>query len=162
MCTNVNLMPESMYQLVFNDPHTEKIAKNDIDLTVYTRHSIDIIGKCTFYMLNKATKQPIKVDFYIVKEEGSVLLSCKTVFQLQLLEVKLWLEYLPPRATLISSAADHPKREVHAQSTTSVLHTSYSTEPQENTPRRVKIVKSKEQILEQYPELFKGIGRFPG
>ena len=64
-----------MYQLVFNDPHTAKLAKNDIDLTVYTRHSIDLIGKCTFYMLSKATKQPIKVDFYIAKEEGRVLLS---------------------------------------------------------------------------------------
>ena len=110
-CADVNLMPESVYQLVFNDPHTAKIAKNDIDLTVYTRHSVDFIGKCTFYMLNKATKQPIKVDFYIGKEEGSVLLSQQTVFQLQLLEVKPRLEYLPPRATLISSAADHPKKK---------------------------------------------------
>ena len=59
---------------------------------------------------------------------------------------------------LISSAANHPKREIQAQSTTSVLPTSTSTIPQENTPRRVKIVKSKEQIHEQYPELFKGIG----
>ena len=64
--------------------------------------------------------------------------------------------------TLISSAANHPKREVHAQSTSSIPPTSTSTVPQENTPRRVKIVKSKEQIQEQYPKLFKGIGRFPG
>ena len=145
-------MSESMYQLVFSDPHTAKLAKNDIDLTVYTRHSVDLIGKCTFYMLSKATKQPIKVDFYTVKEEGSILFSQETVFQLQLLDVKPRLEYLPPRATLISSTADHPKREVHAQSTTSILPTSYSTVPQENTPRRVKIVKSKEQIQEQYPD----------
>ena len=75
MCANVNLMPESVYQLVFNYPQTTKLAKNDIDLTVYTRHSIDRIGKCTFYMLSKATNQPIKVDFYIAKEEGSVVLS---------------------------------------------------------------------------------------
>ena len=75
MCADVNLMPESVYQLVFNDPCTAKLAKNDIDLTVYTRHSVDLIGKCTFYMLSKATKHPIKVDFYIAKEEGSVLLS---------------------------------------------------------------------------------------
>ena len=161
-CANVNLMPESMYQPVFNDPHTAKLAKNDIDLTVYTRHSIDLIGKCTFYMLNKATKQPIKVDFYIAKEEGSVLLSWETIFQLQLLDVKPRLEYLPPRATLISSAANYLKREVHAQSTTSIPPTSTSTVPQENTPSRVKIVKSKGQIQEQYPELFKVIGRFPG
>ena len=64
--------------------------------------------------------------------------------------------------TLTSNAADHPKREVHAQSKMSVPLTSTSTVPQENTPRRVKIVKSKEQIQEQYLELFKGIDRFPG
>ena len=70
---------------------------------------------------------------------------------------------------LISTAADHPKREIHAQSTVlqqqnskSILPTSTSTVPQENTPRRVRIVKSKEQIQEEYPELFKGIGQFPG
>ena len=51
-------MPESVYKIVFNDPHTSKLAKNDIDLTVYTRHSVDFIGKCTFFMLNKDTKHP--------------------------------------------------------------------------------------------------------
>ena len=55
-------MPESVYKLVFNDLQTAKLAKNDIDLTVYTRHSVDLIGKCTFYMLSKGTKQPIKVE----------------------------------------------------------------------------------------------------
>ena len=48
------------------------------------------------------------------------------------------------------------------KSTTSILPTSTSAVPQENTPRRVKIVKSKEQIQEQYLELIKGIGRFTG
>ena len=33
-------------------------------------------------------KKPVKVDFYITKEEGSVLLSQETVFQLQLLQCK--------------------------------------------------------------------------
>ena len=93
---NVNLMPESVYKPVFNNLQTAKLAKNDTDLTVYTRHSVDLIGKCTFYMLSKATKQPIKVEFYIAKEEGSVLLSWETVFQLQLLNVKPRVEYLPP------------------------------------------------------------------
>ena len=75
MCADVNLMPESKYKIVFNDPQTAKLAKNDIYLTVYTRHSVDLIGKCTFYKLSKATKQPIKVEFYVAKEEGSILLS---------------------------------------------------------------------------------------
>ena len=111
MCANVNLMSESVYKLVFNNPQTAKLAKNGINLTVYTRHSVDLIGKCTFNMLSKATKQPIKVEFYVAKEESSVLLSWETVFQLQLLNVKPRLEYLPPTVMLISSAANHPKRD---------------------------------------------------
>ena len=43
-------------------------------------------------MLSKCTKEPVKVDFYIAEDEGSVLLSQETVFQLQLLDVKLQLE----------------------------------------------------------------------
>ena len=74
-CTDVNLMLESVYKLVFNNLQTAKLAKNDIDLTVYTRHSVDLIGKCPFYMLSKGKIQPIKVEFYIAKEEGSVCLS---------------------------------------------------------------------------------------
>ena len=63
----------------------------------------------------------------------------------------------PPEQCLYPVQPIIPK-EIHAQSTTSALPTSTSTVPQENIPRRVKIVKSKEQIQEQYPELFKGIG----
>ena len=32
----------------------------------------------------------------------------------------------------------------------------------EDTAKKFKTVKTKEQIKEQYPELFEGIGRFPG
>ena len=60
-CADVNLMHESVYKLVFNDPQTSKLVKNDIDLTVYTRHSVNLIGKCTFYMLSKDTKQLLDV-----------------------------------------------------------------------------------------------------
>ena len=84
--------------------------------------------------------------------------------------------------TLISSAADYPSKEVHAQSRSikqqhsteaahsgSVLANSGSVIPQngpkmqqEDTARKIKIIKTKEQIKELYPELIKGIGRFPG
>ena len=139
-------MPESIYKLVFNNPYTSKLVKNDIDLTVYTRHSINFIGKCTFYMLSKGTKQPVKVDFYIAKEEGSVLLSWETIFQLQLLDVKPQLEYLLLRATLISSAVDYPKKEIHAQSTSTQqlqgITNSKPLIPQEDTPKKIKIIRT--------------------
>ena len=70
---------------------------------------------------------------------------------------------------LISSAVDYPKREIHAQSaypqqqnSASALPTSKPKVPQEDTPKKIRIMKTKEQIQEQYPELFKGIGQCPG
>ena len=67
-------------------------------------------------MLSKGMKQPVKVDSFIAKEEGSVLLSWETVFHLQLLDVRPRLEYLLPRAMFISSTMDYPKRDIHTQS----------------------------------------------
>ena len=50
-------------------------------------------------------------------KDGSVLLSCKTTLQLGLIQPRPRLDYLPPRTSLISSSADHPKK------TKAVLHT---------------------------------------
>ena len=78
-----------------------------------------------------------------------------------LLEVKPRLECLPPRATLISSAVDYPK-EIHAQSTSAPQQHDIDKILRIDTPKKIRIIKTKDQILEQYPNLFKGIGRFPG
>ena len=82
----------------------------------------------------------------------------ETVFQLQLLDVKPGLEYLPPRAMLISSAVDYPKSEIHAQfmspqqpNLASRLPTSKSEILQEDTLKKVRIMMTKVQIQEQYP-----------
>ena len=75
----------------------------------------------------------------------------------------------PPETMLIPSTADYPKKEIHVQSTSpqqpnlaSKLPTSKPKLLQEDTPKKVRIVKTKEQIQEQYPELLEGIGQFPG
>ena len=65
------------------------------------------------------------------------------------------LDYLQPRASLITSSADHPKKTkcqpaVHV----SKKECSESTVPKLNT--------SKEQILQAYPDVFDGIGCLPG
>ena len=42
--------------------------------------------------------------------DGSVLLLCKTTLLLGLIQPRSRLDYLPPRASLITSSADHPKK----------------------------------------------------
>ena len=108
--------------MMFNDPKVQQLAPNDISLGVYTDHQVDILGKCNFFMVHPDMKKPHAVTFYVASNEGSVLLSCTTLLALELIQTRPRLDYLPPRAKLITSAADHPaqtKKTAHqAKATT--------------------------------------------
>ena len=84
---NVNIMPKSVYQMMFNDPEVKHLADDNISLGVYTDYQVnfDILGKCKLFMLHPDTKKPHAVTFYAVSNEGSVLLSCTTLLALDLI-----------------------------------------------------------------------------
>ena len=158
-CADVNLMPARVCQLVFNDAKMQKLAPSKLQIGTYTTDTVKIIGSCMFYIVHPDTKKLIEVTFYVAMSNGRVLLSCKTTLLLGLIQPWPRLDYLPPRASLITSTADHPKK------TKSVLHTT-KQEVAAQTPaarRQVpKLIISKEMILHEYPDVFEGIGKFPG
>ena len=114
--------------------------------------------------------------------DGSMLLSCKSTPALDLIQPRSRLDYLPPRASLITSTQDHPKKtkqvQVPAQvhifqklSTQSQTKAETSTTPNAQDPLQAptmkqpkphKITTSKDQIMKQYPDVFDGIGGFLG
>ena len=165
---DVNLMPASVYQLVFNDAKMQKLAPSKLQVGTYTNDTVKIVRSCTFYLVHPDTKKLTEVTFYVAMNDGGVLLSCKTTLLLGLIQPRPRLDYLPPRASLITSTADHFKK------TKAVLHTqkqemSAQTTKQEvatQTPvakRQVpKLITSKEMILHEYSDVFEGIGKFPG
>ena len=59
-------------------------------------------------MLHPDTKKRHAVTFYVASNEGSVLLPCTILLALELIQTRPRLDYLPLRAKLITSAADHP------------------------------------------------------
>ena len=81
-CTDVNLMPASMYQLVFNDAKMQKLAPSKLQVGTYTTDTVKIVGSCTFYIVHPDTKKLIEVTFYVAMNDGSVLLSCKPPYYL--------------------------------------------------------------------------------
>ena len=123
---------------------------------IYTDHQVNILGKCEFYMLHPDTKKPHAVTFYVASNEGSVLLSCTTLLALDLIQTRPCLDYLPPRAKLITSAADHPDitRKTALQAKAAVK--------QKIPTQTMTIVKSKADIKEHYADVFEGVGHFPG
>ena len=107
---DVNIMPASVYKLIFHDPDLRKFAPSKLEIGTKTTNIVKLVGSCTFYLLHPDTKHPQEVTFYVASNDGSVLLSCGTMLALGLIHPCTRLDYLPPRASLITSSADHPMK----------------------------------------------------
>ena len=108
-CADINIMSASVYKLVFNDLDLKKLAPSTLEIGTYTTDSVKIIGSCVFYLVHHDTKKLHKVTFFVTINDGSVML-CTTTLALELIQPHTRLYYLPPRASLISSSVDHPKK----------------------------------------------------
>ena len=160
-------MLASVYKLVFNDTDLKMLAPSTLEIGTYTTDTVRIVASCLFYVVHLDTKKLQEVTFYVAQNDGIVLLSCTRTFALGLIQPPTRLDYSPPRASLIKSSLDHPKKtkrvsihclrkEVSAQST---KQTVTVPSQQQLVP---KLVTSKEQILQNYPDVFEGIGCFLG
>ena len=59
MCINtaadVNVMPVSVYRMVFQDPNLKSLKSTNMTLGVYTNSEIPVLGKCTLYLQHPET-----------------------------------------------------------------------------------------------------------
>ena len=167
-CTDVNLMPASVYKLVFKDPNMQKLTPSILDIGTYTTDIVKIVGSCTFYLVHPDTRKLMEVTFYVATNDGSVLLLCKTTLMLDLIQPRTRLDYLLPRASLITSSADHPKKTkatFHVQKQEMSTQTTMQTVATQTPKARKeapKLTTSKDQIMHEYPNVFEGIGPFLG
>ena len=72
------MIPASFYKLVFTDPELKKIASSTLEIGIYTRDTVKIVGSCVFYLVQPDTKKLHEVTFFVATNDGSVLLSCTT------------------------------------------------------------------------------------
>ena len=135
----------------------KKLNPSSLEIGTYTTDTVKIVGSCVFYLVHADTKMLMEVTFYIAMNDGSVLLSCKTTLMLGLIQPRTRLDYLPPRASLITSSADHSKKTkatLHAQkqemSTQTTMQTAATQMPKPRT-EAPKVITSKDQILHEYP-----------
>ena len=115
-----------------------------------------------FYLVHQDTKYLQEVTFYVASNNGSVLLSCVTMLALGLIQPHTRLDNLPPRVSLITSSADHPKKTM-SPLRIHVSRKEYEVSKVSNHKGILpKLITSKEQILATYSDMFDGIGCFPG
>ena len=162
----VNLMPVSVYKLIYQDNDLHKLSPSNMKIGTYTAGTINIIGTTVIYLIYPDSKWPTKTTFHIASSEGSVLLSCNTSLQLGLIHHRPRLNYLPPQASLITSKEDHPKStKMHMQIQTQQLIVNKEGQHHKSQPDMLKppkLITNYEQIKQNYPDVFEGIGRFPG
>ena len=101
-------MPASVYRLVYKDPELKKLAPGTMEIGMYTTDKGKIVGSCIFYLFLLNTKKVHEVTFFVDGNDGSVLLSCTTTLVLGLIQQRKRLDYLPPRASLITKLCGSP------------------------------------------------------
>ena len=79
-CADVNLMPASMYQLVFSGPNMKKLAPSNLQVGTYMTDTLKIVGSCTFHLAHPDTKGLLETTSYMAMNNGSMLLSCKQLY----------------------------------------------------------------------------------
>ena len=95
--------------------------------------------------------------------DGSVLLFCNSTLALDLIQPRSRLDNLPPRACLITSTQDHPKKTKQVQlSVHRLQQVATQSKQQVEKQQPNKLITSKDHIMAQYPDVFEGIGKFPG
>ena len=97
-----------------------------------------------------------------------MLLSYNSTLALDLIQPRSRLDYLPPRASLITSTQNHPKKTKQAQpsvhrSQQVAIQSKHQVETTQSKKQQAcKLITSKDQIKIQYPDVFEGIGKFLG
>ena len=142
------------------------MTPSQLKIGTYTADTVKIIGTSKIYLLHPDSKKLTEMIFYIASNEGSVLLSCNTSLSPGYIQSRPRLDYLPPRASLITSNAGHPRKmkaQVQIQKQEITVQTSYQQQDAQVTTTTVaKLVTTQDQIMCEYPDVFEGIGKFPG
>ena len=110
-CSNANVMPVSIYKKIFKDPDCSKLTQNQSEgIYTYTTEKIPVIGSCELLVLHPDDKCFLKVPLHVVSIKGSVIVSCATSINLNLIQIHKELDTnIPDCARWYYSSADKPR-----------------------------------------------------
>ena len=94
-CSNVNLIPISVYKLIYKDKDCTKLEPSTkAAVKTYTTEKIKIVGSCKMFIVCLDTRLLHEVTFQVTSHEGSVIVSCATSLQLSLIHpIPIWMNY---------------------------------------------------------------------
>ena len=111
-CSNVNLIPISVYKLIYNDQDCTKLEpSNKAAVKTYIIEKTKIVGSCKMFVVHPDTKLLQEVIFQVTSHEDSVTVSCATSIELGLIHPHKNLDEIPEEGSLIYSIADMPRKQ---------------------------------------------------
>ena len=116
-CSNASVMAANMYKILYNDPDCTKLLPSKMNgIKAYTKQKIPVIGSCELFVLHQDDKCFHKVKFQVVSVEGSVLISCATSINLNLIQIHNQLDTkIPHCARFVYSCADALYKHQHKE-----------------------------------------------
>ena len=116
-CSKANVMPASIYKKIFKDPDCSKLTQNQSEgIYTYTTEKIPVIGSCELLVLPPDEKYFLKVPFHVVSLEGSLIVSCATSINPNLIQIHNELDtIIPDCARLCYSSANKPRANQEQQ-----------------------------------------------
>ena len=99
-------MPASTYKRIYNDLDCIKLQPSKKKgIQTYSKQKIPVIGSCELFLLHSDDQCFHKVKFQVVSVEGSVIISCATSINLNLIQIPKQLDTnIPDGARLIYSS----------------------------------------------------------
>ena len=77
--TESNILPLSVYKLIFKDPEYEQLAlSTKVVIRTNTTDKINTLGSCSLFVVHPDTSSMKQVTFYVKSHEHSAVLSCET------------------------------------------------------------------------------------
>ena len=136
-CSNTNIMPVSTYEIIYNDPDCIKLQPSEKKgIQTYTKQKIPVIGSCELFVLHSDDQCFHKVKFQVVSVEGSVIISCTTSINLNLIQIPKQLDTnIPYGARLIYNNVDAPRKHQYKVQQ-SVLRTKSSNKKYQEAHKR--------------------------
>ena len=59
----------------------------------YTNDTVKIVGTCKLYLVHQDTKKLVEITFYVTTNDGSLLPTCNTTLDLDLIQPRSRLDY---------------------------------------------------------------------
>ena len=111
-CANVNILPISVYKVLYKDPDCVMLASSSKDgISTCTTEKINVLGSCDLLVAHPDKKYLKKITFQVFNHEGHVIGRCTASLELGLIQLhSVFNESIPDCVRLLYSDTDHPNK----------------------------------------------------